>query len=108
MTTEKYMLMCEQLGKDPDPEEMPIDFEDFPYIVQNAINIHTTLPDVWEGMSGTYMGKDYGLLPYLIDEVYKVEDRAQILKFIFMIDRIVMNYRAAEQKRKQQKNKRKK
>ena len=108
MTTEKYLMMCEQLGTEPKVEEIPAAFEDFPYIVQTAMNIHAILADKWEGMSGTYMGKDYTLYPYLADEVYKVESKAQLIQFVTMIDRIIMNYRAADQKRKQQKNKIKK
>ena len=108
MTTEKYLMMCEQLGTDPKPEEVPASFDDFPHIVQTAMNIHSILGDKWEGMSGTYMGKDYTLYPYLADEVYKVENKAQLIKFVSMIDRIIMEYRASEQKLKQKKNKIKK
>ncbi len=108
MTTEKYLMMCEQLGTEPKAEEIPASFEDFPHIVQTAMNIHATLSDKWEGMSGTYMGKDYTLFPYLADEVYKVENKAQLVQFVTLIDRIIMEYRAADQKRKQRKNKIKK
>jgi hypothetical protein len=108
MTADKYLMMCEQLGTEPKAEEIPASFEDFPYIVQVAINVHAILPDKWEGFSGTYMGKDYLLLPYLADEVYKVDNKAQLVQFVTLIDRIVMEFRAAEQKRKQRKNKMKK
>jgi len=105
MTTERYYMMCEQLGQEPKPEEIPATFEDFPHIVQTAMNIHAILPDKWEGFSGTYMGKEYVLLPYLTDEVYKVDNKAQLVQFVTLIDRIIMEYRAADQKRKQRKNK---
>jgi len=105
MTKNKYIDMCEQLGKVPLDDEMPADFEDFPHIVQTAMNIHAILPDKWEGMSGTYMGKDYILLPYLAEEVYKVDNKAQLVQFITLIDRLIMAQRAAEQKHKQRKNK---
>ena len=105
MTTEKYFMMCEQLGQEPVPEEVTASFEDFPHIVQTAMNIHAVLPDKWECFSGTYMGKEYTLLPYLADEVYKVNNKAQLVQFVTLIDRIIMEYRAADQKRKQRKNK---
>jgi hypothetical protein len=57
MTKERYLMMKEQLGEEPVEEEIPAGFEDFPYEVQEAINIFSILPDVWEGFSGTYMGK---------------------------------------------------
>jgi len=108
MTTEKYLLMCEQLGTEPKQEEIPASFDDFPHIVQTAINIHAVLGDKWEGMSGTYMGKDYTLFPYLADIVYNVNNKAQLVQFVTLIDRIIQEHRAADQKRKQKKNKIKK
>jgi len=108
MTTEKYFMMCEQLGKEPLEEEVPATFEDFPYVVQTAMNIHAVLPDKWEGFSGTYMGKEYVLLPYLADVVYKVDNKAQLVQFVTLIDRIITEYRAAEQKIRQKKNNKKK
>ena len=108
MTAEKYLMMCEQLGTEPKSEEIPATFDDFPHIVQTAMNIHAILPDNWEGFSGTYMGKDYTLLPYLADNVYKVENKAQLVQFVTLIDRIITAQRAADQKRRNQKNKIKK
>ena len=105
MTAEKYLMMCEQLGTQPKQEEIPATFEDFPHVIQTAMNIHAILPDRWEGFSGTYMGKDYILLPYLADEVYKVENKAQLVQYVTLIDRIITEQRAAEQKRKTRKNK---
>ena len=101
-------MMCEQLGTEPKSEEIPATFDDFPHIVQTAMNIHAILPDNWEGFSGTYMGKDYTLLPYLADNVYKVENKAQLVQFVTLIDRIITAQRAADQKRRNQKNKIKK
>ena len=97
--------MCEQLGKEPVAEELPADFEDFPYIVQVAIIIFGILPDVWEGFSGTYMGKNFSLLPYLAKDVYKVDDHPQLVQIITLINKIVMDKRAAQQKARQKKNK---
>lgn len=100
-------MMCEQMGTEPLEEEIPASFDDFPYVVQTAINVHSVLPDRWEGMSGTYMGKDYSLLPYLADKVYDVANDAQLFQFVYLIDRIIVERRAAEQKIKQRKNKKK-
>ena len=105
MTVEKYFMMCEELGQEPKPDEIPASFDDFPHVVQTAMNVHSILPDNWEGMSGTYMGKDYTLFPYLANEVYKVDNKAQLVQFVTLIDRIIMEYRSAEQKRKQKKSK---
>jgi len=95
-------MMCEQLGTEPKLEEIPADYADFPYLVQMAITVYSVLPDRWEGFSGTYMGKEYALLPYLI-ESYEIEDIPRFLQFIYIINNIVMQQRAEEQKRRQKK-----
>lgn len=93
-------MMCEQLGNDPVPEEIPADFEDFPYEVQETMNIFSILPDKWEGMSGTYMGKDYAILPYLFDEIFEVDDRQLTMKLLLIIGKIVSeNYAKAQEQR---------
>jgi hypothetical protein len=105
MTKEQYLMMCEQLGNEPIQEEIPADFSDFPYEVQEAINIFTILPDVWEGMSGTYMGKNYSILPYLFDEIFEVSNKQQTMQFILIIGRIVMENHTRAQKERQRKAK---
>lgn len=97
--------MCEQLGNEPIESEIPTDFADFPYEVQEAINIFTILPDNWEGMSGTYMGKDYSILPYLFDEIFEVSDKKQTMQFLLIIGRIVMEQHTKAQKERQRKAK---
>jgi len=52
--------MCEMLGSEPIESEMPVEISDFPEEVRQAFNIYSLLRDIWEGMSGSYMGKDYG------------------------------------------------
>ena len=77
--------MCEQLGKEPDPSEMPPDDMDFPLEVQQAMVIHTVLPDRWDGMSGSYMGKDWSSLSTLLD-VYEIEERRLVCFFLKYVE----------------------
>lgn len=107
MNKERYLMMCEQLNKDPDPEEMPADLSDFPYLVQQAIIIYSILPDNWESFSGTFLGKDYSILPYLTKEVYEIENHNQLMQILVLINSIVSNNRAEKQKAEQAKAKRK-
>lgn len=99
-------MMCEQLGQDPKPEEMPADFGDSPKEVQDAIVIYGILPDVWEGFGGTFLGKDYSILPYLANQVYMIDDHSQLMQFLLIINNIVSRNRAEKQKREQAKAKR--
>lgn len=105
MTKEQYLMMCEQLGSEPIESEIPADFNDFPYEVQEAINIFTILPDNWDGMSGTYLGKDYSLLPYLFDEIFKVSNKQQSMQLLLIIARLVSEQYSRAQKERQRKAK---
>ena len=108
MDKKQYLLMCEQLDKEPDPAEMPAEFNDFPKVVQDAIMIYSILPDVWEGMGGTFLGKDYSILPYLVNQVYDIQDHPQLMQFLLMINNIVSSHRAEKQRQQQAKAKSKK
>lgn len=66
--------MCEALGVEPTEEDTPIEIEDFLEETQLAFQIYKYLPDRWEGMSATYLGKDLTNLPFLFD-TFKVDDR---------------------------------
>jgi len=108
MTKEKYLMMCEQPGNEPKAEEIPASFEDFPKQVQDAIMIYSILPDVWESFSGTFLGKNYNILPYLTENVYEIDDHPQLMQFLLMINSIVSEHRAESQKRERNKQKHKK
>ena len=66
--------MCDQLGQEPDLNEMPPELEDFPLEIQEAFVIHAMLPDKWDGASGSYMGKDWSPLKDLLD-INEVQDQ---------------------------------
>jgi hypothetical protein len=57
MTKEAYFEMCEMLGTEPIDEEIPVEFDDFHYEVQQAFIVYKMLRDEWEGMNGIYLGK---------------------------------------------------
>tara|TARA_R100000149_G_C5867227_1_gene131771 strand:- start:747 stop:1055 length:309 start_codon:yes stop_codon:yes gene_type:complete len=71
--------MCEQLGKEPDIDEIPPDLDDFPMELQEAFMVHHLLPDRWDGSSGSYLGKDWSALEMLLTELEIVERRQCIL-----------------------------
>jgi hypothetical protein len=93
-------MICEQLGEEPDPEKMPPEMEDFPHEVQMAFFIYSLMPDRFEGMSGTYMGKDWAaLLPLL--EIYEIENKKEVVLFLKHIENEHSTQINTEQKRKQ-------
>lgn len=82
---DEYIAVCERLGKEPDYNKMPMDDGDFPYEVQLALLIHSVLPDRWDGMSGSYLGKDWSALGTLLN-VYEVEDQRIVSFFLKQVD----------------------
>ena len=87
MTKDAYFEMCEMMGSEPSPEEIPVDFEDFPLTVQQAFTIYSRLKDDWDTMNGNYMGKTYaGILDIFIILDVPVEDRKTMFELINIID----------------------
>ena len=85
---------------------MPLDSADFPVEVQVAFFMYNLLPDHWEGMSGTYMGKYWDGIDYYF-KLYNINDPKTILFFMKLYENTVVSYKAeqAEQKRKAEERK---
>ena len=99
MDKEKYLRLCEQLGQEPDPAKMPLEISVFPEEVQVAFFMFNLLSDNFEGMSGTYMGKDWTHCRHIF-EVFEVDDKKTTLIFMKMIESIIMKQAFEEQERK--------
>ena len=82
---ESYLELCDQSGKEPDQDEMPPTLKDYPLEVQVAFLLHDYLPENWDGMSGSYLGKDYSALEMLL-KAHEVEDVKTCIYFIKLID----------------------
>jgi len=72
MTQEQYLLMCDQMGWDPDEEEMPLEIGNLSYEAQTALLLFNVLPDKIEGMNGVWLGKDFAGLGDIM-ELYGIE-----------------------------------
>lgn len=103
---DKYLKICEQLGEEPDPEKMPLDASDFPEEVQVAFFVFNMLSDVWDGMSGSYMGKNWTDAE-LIFKIHHIQNKPVVLYFAKMYERILMNHRAEESEKKRKAEERK-
>ena len=85
---------------------MPLDSAVFPVEVQVAFFMHSLLTDNWEGMSGTYMGKDWAPIEAMFN-IYEVDDRNNTLYFMKLYDGALIEYRAQEAEKKRKAEERK-
>ena len=85
---------------------MPLDASDFPEEVQVAFFVFNMLSDVWDGMSGSYMGKNWTDVDFIF-KVHNIEDSKLVLFFAKMYERLLMTYRAEEADRRRKAEERK-
>lgn len=97
MTKDQYYAMQEQLGKEVDPARVPKDLSDLPLSFQTYIAVFSYLPDRYEGMSATYLGKDLSPLGTLLD-IFEVTDRVLALQVISRLDKIRSDTLAQKQR----------
>ena len=88
ITPETYIMMEQQMGREPDYSKMPPDYSDFPAYVHVAVEIFNSLPDLYSGgMSSIYVGKNYSSLEVMFS-MYLVEqkDRMEIFDVLQFLD----------------------
>jgi hypothetical protein len=84
-----YLDMCAMMGTEPDDSEMPVELEDMPLEVQQAMLVYRMLRDEWEGFSGAYLGKSYiGLTEILQYTEIEHNEHKLIVMLIKTIDGI--------------------
>ena len=99
MDSEQYFQMCEQMGWEPKEEEIPKDASYLSYEVQCALVLFNCLPDKWEGMSGSWMGKDYSGLMDIMD-IYQMDNKKDIFTLLKIAEHEAAKFYS--EKRKQQ------
>jgi hypothetical protein len=91
----------ERMGREINPDKLPMKDEAFPLEVQEALIMHSLLPDKWDGTSGSYMGKDWSALSVLLNS-YGIEDKRTVIYFLRVIDnfkQISLNERLAKDRK---------
>lgn len=106
MTADRYLTMCEQLGKEPKEDEIPPSWEDFPQTVLDAVNTFSSLGDRVYPEIG-FMGKDFTTLPLYI-EMYDIEDIELYLEILTTLESRAVKRSQESLKKEREKLKRKK
>ena len=101
----KYLMLCEQLGQDPDPNKMPLEASAFPYEVQVAFFMFDLLSDRWDGMSGTYLGKDWSSADFLFKVYHFDVNKKDVIYFAKLYENLVISDRMQKQKAKEKRAK---
>ncbi len=99
-----YFEMCEAVGSEPIPEEIPVDSSDLAWETVQALNCYGMVSETWSSM-GTYLGKNFSDLRSIMDlnRVTELEEDYTINTVRF-IDGIVSRDIARKQKQASKKN----
>jgi hypothetical protein len=89
MSKERYLEMCEMMGSDPVDSEIPVEYDDFPLDVQQALSVYRMLKDEWEGFNGLYLGKSFIGLTEILDYMeVDTSDRKLTVQLVKLIDSV--------------------
>jgi hypothetical protein len=87
MTKNAYFEMCEVLGSEPLEDEIPVEFSDFPILLQQVFTVYTYLPDKWDPMGGNYLGKDLSIVYKLFNTLnIEVQEEGLALQLLTYLD----------------------
>ena len=89
MTKQQYFEMCAMLASEPVDSEIPVEYDDFPLEVQDALRIYSSLQDNWDYMGGNYIGKNLqGFRDILEISGVEATDYKTMYDLILEIDRM--------------------
>lgn len=88
------------MGIEPNEEDIPIDPSTLSMEAQQALLLLNSLPDKWEGMSGTWMGKDYSGLEAIMN-IYDIYNRRAVFELLREGESEMGKYYAQKQKESQ-------
>jgi|TARA_R110000782_G_C14501006_1_gene378608 hypothetical protein len=85
------------MGWEPKEEDLPQDGSNLSLECQQALTILNALPDNWEGMNGTWLGKDYSGLSAVMD-IYEIESRREVFELLKEAESMLGKYYAQQTK----------
>ena len=85
------------MGWEPDENQIPIDPSTLSIEVQQTLVLLNALPDKWEGMGGSWMGKDYSGLSAIMD-IYEIQDRKDVFELLKLAEQELGKFYTQKQK----------
>ena len=87
------------MGKEPVPEETPLEPGELSLEAQQALVIFGVLPDIIEGMNGVWLGKSFSGIGDIFD-FYEIEDRREVFELLtYIIGQYTTYYERQRQSR---------
>ena len=81
--------MCELLGDPINEDELPYEIDDFPLVVQQALEVYGLLRDEWDVMNGNYLGKNMIGIKDILEVVEIEKDEAAfVIRLVRLFDKI--------------------
>jgi len=100
MNQDQYIQMCEQMGWEINEHELPKDASNLSIEAQCALLLLNSLPDKWDGMSGTWLGKDYSGLEAIMN-IYEIQERREVFELLKVADDELGKFYAQKQKERE-------
>ena len=81
--------MCEITNEPVVEENIPVEIDDLPLVIQVAFSIYSQLQDNWDSMNGAYLGKvKHNFTETLTLLGVDSEDFREMFTYINLIDRV--------------------
>lgn len=91
--------MCAQMGWEPQESQIPVDpHTDFCFEAQQAFYVYHILPDLIDGMTGVWLGKNFSGIGDILD-LYNVQDKREVFEYLIYMIQISRETYAKERER---------
>ena len=89
------------MGVEPKEDEIPKDPSTFSLEAQQALTVMNALPDMWEGMAGSWLGKDYSGLGDVM-EIYDIAEKREVFELLKICEEQLGKFYAQNRKEQEQ------
>ena len=89
------------MGVEPKEEDIPKDPSTFSVEAQQALVLMNALPDIWEGMNGVWLGKNYTGL-FDIMNLYDIDSKREVFELLKVCEEELGKYYSQKKKEQEQ------